>query len=93
MYFNGCPELGIILRADDGIQVLAHIDASFAVHSDMKSHTGGFITLGSGPVYVSSKRQTLVTKSSTEAELVGLSDVLPQVLWTREFLIGQGYPI
>ena len=40
---------------------------------------------------VSSKKQKLVTKSSTEAELVGVSDSLPQIIWTREFLLGQGY--
>ena len=33
-----------------------------------------------------------MTKSSTEAELVGLSDGLSQSLWLRNFLIGQGYP-
>ena len=31
------------------------------------------------------------TKSSTEAELVGIDDVLPQMLWTRYFLESQGY--
>ena len=35
----------------------------------------------------------LNTKSSTEAELVGVSDILPQVLWTRYFLEAQGYGI
>ena len=33
-----------------------------------------------------------MTKSSTEAELVGLSDGLSQALWLRNFLICQGYP-
>jgi hypothetical protein len=42
-------------------------------------------------VNASSRRQLLVAKSSTEAELIGASDALPQILWTREFLIEQGY--
>ena len=33
----------------------------------------------------------IVTKSSTEAELVALSDNLSQVIWTRDFLADQGY--
>ena len=33
------------------------------------------------------------TKCSTEAELVGVRDILPQVLWTRYFLEAQGYVI
>ena len=30
-------------------------------------------------------------KSSTEAELVSVSDVLPQVIWTKNFVEAQGY--
>ena len=44
-----------------------------------------------GAVYATSTRQKINTKSSTEAELVGLNDVLPQALWTKYFLQEQGY--
>jgi hypothetical protein len=66
------------------------IDASFGVHSDMRSHTGGVLTLAA---YATSTKQKLTTKSSTEAELVGVNDVLSQVLWTRHFLDAQGYGV
>jgi len=49
------------------------------------------MTLGKGTMYGTSTRQKLTTKSSTEGELVGVSDVLPQVLWTKYFLEAQGY--
>jgi hypothetical protein len=39
---------------------------------------------------VSSTKQKIVTKSSTEAELVGVSDGLSQIIWVRNFLISQG---
>ena len=51
------------------------------------------MSLGVGLVYSSSKKQKLNTKSSTEAELVGADDVLPQALWTRYFLEEQGYGV
>jgi hypothetical protein len=38
--------------------------------------------LGKGAVY----GHKFVTCSSTEAELVSLYDVFPQILWTRNFL-------
>ena len=38
-------------------------------------------------------RQKLNTKSSTEAELVGVDDVMPLILWTRQFLLAQGLPV
>jgi hypothetical protein len=59
----------------------------------MKSHTGGAMSLGAGVIYGTSKRQKLNTKSSTEAEVVGTDDVMPQMLWTLYFLEAQGYKI
>jgi hypothetical protein len=93
MYLNGTPKMGIVLKATEGIRIMAYVDASFATHPDMKSHSGGIITLGSGPIYVVSKKQDLVTKSSTEAELVALSNMLSQIIWLRDFLMGQGYDL
>jgi hypothetical protein len=69
------------------------VDASYAVHPDMKSHTGGAMSLGTGVIYGTSKCQKLNTKSSTEAEVVGTDDVMPQILWTLYFLEAQGYKI
>jgi hypothetical protein len=69
------------------------VDASFAVHKDMRSHTGGSMTLGKGIIYGTSTRQKLNTRSSTEAELVAANDVMPQILWTRYFLEAQGYGV
>ncbi len=57
----------------------------------MKGHTGTFITLGKGAVYSKSAKQKIVCKSSTEAELVGLSDSLTPVLWLRNFVEALGY--
>ena len=34
-----------------------------------------------------------MARSSTEAELIGMHDILPQILWTRNFLMSQGYPV
>ena len=83
--------MSLQLQADDLTVVKWWVDGSYAVHNDMKSHTGGTMTLGRGSVYSTSVRQKLNTKSSTEAELVGVADVMPQILWTRYFLQSQGY--
>ena len=55
-----------------------YVDASYGVHADGKSHTGMTISLGRGAVHVRSSKQKIVTKSSTEGELVGLTDSLGQ---------------
>jgi hypothetical protein len=49
--------------------------------------------LGDAMVYVKSGKQKIVTRSSTESELVGISDYLSQVLWTREYLTSAGLNI
>jgi hypothetical protein len=59
----------------------------------MGSHTGGAKSMGTGAVHSTSKKQKLNTKSSTEAELVGINDVLPQALWTKYFIEAQDYDV
>ena len=69
------------------------VDGLFAVHHDMKSHTGATMSLGKGSVHLTPVQQRLNTKSSTEAKLVGVDDVMPQVIWTRYLLEAQGYGV
>jgi hypothetical protein len=61
------------------------VDASFAVHMDMRSHTGMALTLGRG---------ALISGSYTESELVGVDDGMPFLMWIRLFYIKQfkSYP-
>jgi hypothetical protein len=92
-YLKGTRDLGLKLSADGGISIDAYIDASFACHKDGKSHTGQLVTIGLGAVFCKSSKQKLVAKSSTEAELIGLSDGLPIVLWGNNFLKSQGYEV
>jgi hypothetical protein len=92
-YLRGAPDLALTLEGDNAHVIKWWVDASFAVHEDMKSHTGGTLSLGKGSVYSASTRQKLNTTSSTEAELVAVDDVMPLILWTRYFLAAQGYDV
>jgi hypothetical protein len=93
-YLRGTIDLVLTLEADDLHLLKWWVDASYAVHPDMKSHTGAtLVSLGKSSVYSASRRQKLNTKSSTEAELVGVDDVMDQVLWTKYFLEAQGYEV
>jgi hypothetical protein len=40
---------------------------------------------------VSSTKQKLNTRSSTETEIVGADDFMPAICWTRYFMKAQGY--
>jgi hypothetical protein len=81
-YLRATPSRGIVLRGGNTILVRAYIDASYGVHQGSgKSHTGCAIVLGDAGVIVArSSKQKIVTKSSTEAELVGLSDFVAKAI-------------
>jgi hypothetical protein len=63
------------------------------VHPNMRGHTGGGLTMGRGFPISTSTKQKLNTRSSTESELVGVNDMMPIIIWTRHFLLSQGYGI
>ena len=69
------------------------VDAAFTVHHNMKSHTNGAISVVEGALYSTLIKQKLNTKRSTEAELLGLDDLMPKILWMRYFLEVQGFKV
>ena len=90
-YLNGTKDLVLTLKVD-GTNVLKwYVDASYGIHPDLKGHTGGTLTMGKDSIMSKSIKQKLNTKSSTESELIGVDDILPDVLWTQYFLNAQGY--
>ena len=92
-YLESTIHLTLHLQADETNLLQWWVDAAYANHSNMKGHTGATFTMGHGSINSNSLKQKLVARSSTEAELVGVHDILPQILWTRNFLISQGYPV
>ena len=82
----------LTLEADNLHVVQWWADAAFAVHPDMKSHTGSTMTMGKGAIQAISTKQKINTKSSTEAELVAADDTLSHLIQTKHFLEAQGHP-
>jgi hypothetical protein len=52
----------------------------------MRSHTGALLSLGQGALMLMSSKQKINTKSSTEAELVGVDDAMNFVVWIQLFI-------
>ena len=86
-YIKGLVDMEFIIGADD------MGNPSYAVHPNMRSHTGGVMSFGTAGVLCKSTKQKLNTKSSTEAEVVGASKYLPNTIWTKMFLGAQGFVI
>ena len=92
-YLRGTKKLCLTLGIDN-IRVLKWmVDASYAVHDDFKSHTGGCLMWGRGSPISMSQKQKLNSRSSTESKLVAVDDLMDKILWTRLFLKEQGVQI
>jgi hypothetical protein len=94
-YLRGDRDRPLILGADNEGMLMWYVDASFAVHPNMRGHTVGGLTMGRVfPISVSTK-QNLNTNSLNESELVGVDNMMPIILWSRYFLVllSQGYGV
>ena len=83
----------LTLGVEKPLVLHCYVDASYSVHRDGKSHSAGFTTLGCGAIRASSRKQTIVSKSSTEAEVVDMSDNTEDNLGIMYFLEDEGYKI
>jgi hypothetical protein len=90
-YLKGTLHMPLILSADSLALCRWWVDASFAVHEDMKGHTGAGMSFGQGMVLGYSWKHKNTAKSSTESEIYGVDDTLGHILWTRYFMQEQGY--
>jgi hypothetical protein len=93
-YVNNTRDLGLKLFSGEGIVLYATVDASYACHTDLKSHTGCTLHLGrtSGSIFSLSKKQTVTADSSTVAELIAAHLAAHEIMWARNFLSELGYP-
>ena len=64
-YLSGTIDMGLTLGADNLGSLYTWVDASYATHGDMRSHTGGVVSFGTGGLLFKSSKQKLNTKSST----------------------------
>ncbi len=90
-YLKGTINMPLILSANSLTLSQWWVDAAYAVHHDCKEHTGAGMSFGQGMALSYSWKQTIVAKSSTNAELVGVVDTLGHILWACYFMEEQGY--
>jgi len=97
LYLKATPKLGLVYMKNsksinqkfplDREAVIGFSDSDFAEEKSTRRSTTGSIWIFNGtPISWNSKRQDLVTTSSTEAELVALDFVLKEGIWIRNLL-------
>ena len=86
-YLKGCPGKGLLFRRDSNIQLLAFSDADWATCLDSrKSVTGYCFFLGSSLVSWKTKKQSTVSRSSSEAEYRALASTTCELQWLTYLL-------
>jgi hypothetical protein len=90
-YLNANPSHVIQYWKGAEVEVSSYVDSSHASHSDFKGRTGCVLLCAGGFVGAWSTKQSINTKSSTESELVGLTEDCSWVIWARNWVLGQGY--
>ena len=95
-YFKGTRMMTWKIKGDDLKCIKWMVDKAFAVHPDFKRHMGAIMSYrgdSKGAIQTILRKQKLNTRSSTEAELVAVDDVVTSILWIKLFLEEQEYSV
>ncbi|XP_020216916.1 uncharacterized protein LOC109800547 [Cajanus cajan] len=85
-YLKGTTDSGLFYKKNDQSKLIGFVDSDFTGDmDDRKSTTGYVFKLGSGAIAWSSKKQPIVTLSSTEAEYVVANQVPLKLFGCEEF--------
>lgn len=83
-YLRGTVEFGVFYEKGGDEELVGYTDSNYAGDLNDRKCTSGYVfMLGSGAVAWSSKKQPIVTLSTTEAEFVAAATCASQAIWMR----------
>ena len=86
-YLKGNPGLGIEFSHQPKFSLEAYCDADWAGDKqDRKSTTGYVVIASNGAICWKSKKQSVVSLSTTEAEYMAVGEVTKEVLWIKNMI-------
>ena len=93
MYIRGTIDLPLTISANGKGMLKWYVYGSYRVYPNMRGHSGGGLSMGTGFPISSSTKQKVNMRSSTESEIFGVDDFILSVLWKRNFLNAQDYDV
>ncbi|XP_019230241.1 PREDICTED: uncharacterized protein LOC109211196 [Nicotiana attenuata] len=86
-YLTNVPTLGIFFSNNPDCTVRAFCDSDWAACPDSRRSVSGYIVLlGDSPISWKSKKQEIVSLSSTEAEYRSVRKVVGELVWVKRLL-------
>lgn len=86
-YLKGSLDITLKYKNSENETLIGYSDADFADDlDDRHSTSGNLFLMSSGPISWVSKKQPIVTLSTTEAEYVALSTATQKAVWIRKLL-------
>ena len=86
-YIKGTVSLGMFYKKGGSEELVGYTDSDYAGDQDDRKSTSGYVFLmSSGAISWSSKKQPVVTLSTTEAEFIAAASSACQVVWLRRIL-------
>jgi hypothetical protein len=86
-YLKGTIGLGVLYKKEGCEGLVAYADSNYAGDIEDKKSTSGYaFMLGSGAVAWSSRKQPIVTLSTTEAEFVAAAVCASQAIWMKRII-------
>ncbi|CAL2245782.1 unnamed protein product [Prunus armeniaca] len=86
-YLKGTTDLGLFYKKKTGAKLMGFSDSDYAGDlNDRKSTSGYVFLLSSATVAWSSRKQPVVTLSTTEAEFIAAASCACQAVWLRRIL-------
>ena len=91
-YLRGTADFSIVYRKGNEGHLKAFADSGYAGDADDRKSTSGYVfMIGTGVVSWSSKKQPVVTLSTTEAEFIAAASCACQGVWLRRILEKLGH--
>jgi hypothetical protein len=86
-YLQGTRDFGLFYKKGEKLELFGFTDSDYARDQDDRRSTSGYVfMLGTSAVSWSSKKQQIVTLSTTEAEFIAATACACQVIWLRKII-------
>ncbi|XP_022004171.1 uncharacterized mitochondrial protein AtMg00810-like [Helianthus annuus] len=93
-YLQGTSSHGLTIGTSADFSLRAYTVADWAGCPDTRRSTSGYcVYLGPNIVSWSSKRQSVISRSSAEAEYRGVANVVAEICWLRNLLLELHRPV